>query len=286
MNEFYKGVITSLLTKALTGVSVYLVTNGWLSNEQTTQIVLGVSGLLASIIWTFYSRYSDALLKNAALQLTDPKATMEDAKALAKTDSVAPATLPTDVAPRPVSTTEFKSNVAKGLLLAFALGSATFVAACGKPPVVLVAEGGTVASGFIEQASNAVEAVREPNGPVKNAKALEIQNELLSANSEIKKLIPILKAVDAAQQAGDPTAGNLDAAFALVQSVSTRLNLVVRGVPVAEAAAKLLEVVNNARGAIATVQASLEKLRARRGADLMPSILELERLMAPAVAAN
>lgn len=169
------------------------------------------------------------------------------------------------------------------------LGGSMLLSACGKSPVVLVGESGVVASTFIESASNAVEAVREPRGPVPSARALEIQEALLIANGDIKKLIPILKAIDAAQQAGDPTAGNLDAAFALVASVSNRLNLVVKGVPVAEATARLLEVVNNARGAFATIQATLEKIRTRKGGNLTPSILELERLMAPApavVAAN
>lgn len=130
MNEFYRGVILSLLTKALTGVSVWLVTNGWLSGEQTTQVVLGIAGLVASIAVTVWQRYGSALVKMAALQLPQG-ATLEDAKALAKTGAVAPATTPPDVAPKPVSTSATRGLM---LLIAFVIGgtSLLLVPACAK----------------------------------------------------------------------------------------------------------------------------------------------------------
>ena len=102
MNEFYKGVILSLLTKALTGVSSVLVANGWLTENQTTQLTLGLAGLAASVLFSLWQRHSSALVKIAALQLP-AGSTLEDAKRLAKTDSVAPATTPSNVAPPPVA---------------------------------------------------------------------------------------------------------------------------------------------------------------------------------------
>lgn len=170
------------------------------------------------------------------------------------------------------------------LVLAFAiLGAGFYMQACKKSGPVLIGESGVVASAFIETSSNAVEAVREPKGPIKNEQALKIQEGLLQANGDIKKLVPILRAIDAAQKLGSPDAPRLEEALLLVQRVTTTLGTVVQGVPVAEAAAKLLEVVNNARGAVATIQATLEALKAKRSGDLGPSIKVLEQLMAPPV---
>jgi hypothetical protein len=280
MNEFYKGVILSLLTKALTGISAALVTNGWLSQDQTTQLVLGLAGLVGSVIMSVWQRYGDALLKNAALQITDPNATMNDAKALAKTNAVAPATQSPDASPQSVPNVASIKNL---MVLLLIVPLVTLVACGGKPVPVLVGESATVASAFLEQASTAAASIEQPQGPLPKLRALDVQLKLKEANTNLRKLVPVLKAIDAAQKSGDPTAPLIEQALALIGSVSSDLNLSVQGVPVVEAAAKLLEVVNNARGAIATVKATLDAIRARTSSSIQPALDALEPLMRPAI---
>lgn len=126
MNEFYKGVIASLLRKALTGVSAALVTRGWISEDQSTGLLVGLTGLVISIIMSVWSQYGSTLVKLAGLQLPQG-ATLEDAKRLAKTDSVAPATTPVDETPRPVSSSGSRLPV---WLLVALIPALTFGSAC------------------------------------------------------------------------------------------------------------------------------------------------------------
>lgn len=167
-----------------------------------------------------------------------------------------------------------------GILLPVALSLSLFgVSACGKSAPVLVGESAIVASRFIQTASDAVMPLVPQ--PLSRDQALAVQDKLEQANNEIKKLIPVLRAIDAAQKAGDPAQANIEQALTMVQNIGTSLNLSVKGVPVAEAAAKLLEIVNNARGAMATIQATLDALKSHKSGDLGPSIRHLEQLMRP-----
>jgi hypothetical protein len=158
------------------------------------------------------------------------------------------------------------------------------LAGCGKSAPVLVGESAVVTSRFIQEASNVVMTLREPQGPLSLEKTLQVQESLKKGNDGLKELIPILRAIDAAQKAGDPAQPQIEEAIRLVQNVGTSLNLSVQGVPVAEAAAKLLEIVNNARGALATVQATLDAMKNRQSGDLAPSIQELEKIVEPVLA--
>lgn len=171
-------------------------------------------------------------------------------------------------------------DASKKLMVVMLLGGTVTLIGCGgKSAPVLVGESAIVTSRFIQEASNAVMSLVP--SPLSPQKALVVQDNLKVANDEIKKLIPVLRAIDAAQKAGDPAQAQVEQALVMAQSIATSLNLSVKGVPLADAAAKLLEVVNNARGAIATVQATLDALRARRSGDLVPAIRELEHLMTP-----
>lgn len=169
---------------------------------------------------------------------------------------------------------QFKKIVAIVALTAFTAG-------CGKSAPILVGESATVASRFIQEASNAVMPLVPK--PLSATQADDVQAKLQEANDNIKKLIPVLKAIDAAQKAGDPAQPQVEEAIRMAQHISTSLSLSVQGVPLAEAAARLLEIVNNARGAMAAVQATLNAIKDRRSGDLAPSIQGLEQLAEPAL---
>jgi hypothetical protein len=223
MNDFYKGVILSLLTKALTGVSTYMVTMGWLSQDQTTQLVLGVAGLVASVIMSVWQRYGSALIKNAALQLPQG-ATLEDAKRLAKTDAVAPATIPTDVAPKPVtSPSSVKTNVVSGLMLV--LAASIGLSACTSNPTPNGSPERTVAQYGIQAGTYLAEV--KTSADELYAKQLlpepayrKVLEALVKVNGEGERLGAALKAYDAAITDADRNSvvAQIDAALLSLQA--------------------------------------------------------------------
>jgi hypothetical protein len=257
MNPFLQEIVLSLLRKAVTGVAAVLVTNGWLNEGQTEQLIVGAAGLVASIVWSIYQRYKDQLEKLAGLQLPAGR-TLEDAKALAKTGAVAPATTPTDTAPPSVSGEEARRLVGMLLLIA-TLG----VSACaGRTAPVLIGETGIAASGFIHEASKIAVSLETP-GPISKERSLEIQQALGRANMKLRDLPPILRALDAAQKANNPTAPLIEQALDIIAVVSKDLDLSVQGIPVLEVTTQFAALVNQARGAVATVRATVEAIRNR-----------------------
>lgn len=219
MNEFYKGVIHSLLTKALTGVSVFLVTNGWLNDDQMTQIIIGAAGLLASIAYSVWMRYGDALIKNAALQLTDPNATMNDAKALAKTSAVAPATQAPDVAPKPMST-----DVVRKLVVMFLAGSLVVSSACAKNPNMSperqVALYGTQVATHVGNAQDAA-AQLFAGGVINKVQYEKTLKVFIEVNKAGEQLGAALKVYDAATDTAqrDALVPQIDAALITLQTL-------------------------------------------------------------------
>lgn len=220
MNEFYRGVIHSMLTKALTGVSAFLVTNGWLSQDQTLQIIVGLAGLLASVVYSIWRRYGDALLKNAALQLTDPNATMNDAKALAKTHAVAPVTQAPDVAPKHVSTAEVRKLLV--LLIAGSLAASTGCARANPnmSPERQVALYGTQVATYIGNAQDAA-AQLHAGGVLNEAAYKRTLKVFIEVNKAGEQLGAALKVYDAAASVEDRNAlvPQIDAALITLQTL-------------------------------------------------------------------
>lgn len=252
MNEFYLGVIKSLLTKALTGVSVYLVTNGWLSQDQTTQLTIGLVGLVASVLVSVWQRYGDALLKNAALQLTDPDATMNDAKALAKTDAVAPATQAPDVAPKPMTTTAVRR------LLTLLLAGSMIVPslACGKKPAVLVGQAGVISVDSIYEIHRAVVALNLPAD-----KERPIQRALFNANEKLAPVPDLIIAIDNATKAGESATTDTEKAFAYLTEAAKYLDTVNGDLQAVPTAAAAMVLVGKVQTAIATVLRAIEQVK-------------------------
>lgn len=224
MNEFYKGVILSLLTKALTGVSTFLVTNGWLTGDQTTQVVLGIAGLIASVAMSVWQRYGSALVKMAALQLPQG-ATLEDAKALAKTNAVAPATTPSNVAVAPASDSVVRSVMSSGKTLMLLIAAiAISASACVKgnpnmsPERRVALYGIQVGKVLGEVKTSADELYTKQVLP--EAAYKQVLRGLIKANEEGDRLGAALKAYDAAITDAERNSiiAQIDAALVSIQA--------------------------------------------------------------------
>lgn len=142
---------------------------------------------------------------------------------------------------------------------------------CGaKRAPILVGQSGIAVADSIFQLQEAGKKLVAA-GVISPQIALVYQQRLLQANDGVKKLVPILQAIDAAQKANQPTASQIEQALAFLQSVAGDLSIVIAGVPVNEATAQVLKLVQASQQLVATVLVEVAKLQQQQArAELVP----------------
>lgn len=152
----------------------------------------------------------------------------------------------------------------RGLLVAFAVGSAVALSGCGGKPLVLVAQAGQTLAGSIGAAQRATASL-EAGGAISTRQALAVQRSLLDANGKLTPLPDLLIAIDTATQAGQSDAARIDAALSILAAVGFDLDDAIAGLPVGETAAQVLKATTEARKLVAQITAALAKAKARAG---------------------
>lgn len=135
------------------------------------------------------------------------------------------------------------------LMLMSAGGCATGRGA--RAPVLIGQTGEGIIDG-LHQVQTTVQQLEQAQ-VVPTAVALRIQERVVALNAKLKPLPGLLRSIDAAQKASDPTATQVEQALGILRDVSADLTIVVAGVPIAGATEKLLGIVRAVQMTLAAV---------------------------------
>lgn len=98
MNPMVQQILTQLVRYTMVSVFAGFIQKGVLSSEQAEYVVVGVAGLMATVVWGVWVKYKDRLKLNTAL--ASPAGTTErEAERMMKGGSAPPATLSKDDSP-------------------------------------------------------------------------------------------------------------------------------------------------------------------------------------------
>lgn len=195
MNPLVKEFLESILTKVLTAGAAYLVTTGWITEEQSGRFVLGLVAFAVSIAWSLWQRYVKQTTLVSALALP-PGSTIAQAKAVAKSDEAPPASLPADQPVRPIS-----SHRIPVILIALMIGSGGLVA-CAKAdpnmsPERKVALYGIQVAKSVKAAQDAAHTLYQ-GGAIHKEQYSRVLDGFIKVNAAGEKLGEALAAYDAA----------------------------------------------------------------------------------------
>lgn len=151
----------------------------------------------------------------------------------------------------------------KRILFAFALAAALIGTGCaGHRAPILVGQAGLATAQSIEKLSDAGKQLQQA-GVLPVAAALGFQERLLQVNEKLKELPNILRTIDRLQEAGNPTAGEVDRAVAVLTVVSQDVSVVIAGVPLSEATGQLITLVRAADKTISDILVGVAQIRGR-----------------------
>lgn len=125
---------------------------------------------------------------------------------------------------------------------------------------ILIGQSGLALAQSIEQIRQATASL-EAAKVLPTAAALRVTETLLVINNQLRPLPDLLRAIDAAQKAGQPTQNDLDRALAIVQAIGPTLSTVVAGLPVEPTTAALIELVRTAQTSVQTLLVEIARLK-------------------------
>lgn len=128
---------------------------------------------------------------------------------------------------------------------------------------LLVADAATASTKGVLAIGQAISGLEKAQN-IATPLALGIQRQLLSANTRLEGIVPILVTIQKAQEAGQvPALSDIERALNVLQAVSPDLSTLLVGVPVSEATKVLIGVVQNAQKLINTVMVEVATLKGR-----------------------
>lgn len=134
-------------------------------------------------------------------------------------------------------------------------------ACAGKTAPVVVAQATLGLTQSIGQMQDAVKSLNT-TGIISNTAALNAQEQLLKVNGYAAKVVPILKALDAAQARGEKVSlTNVELAITLLTEISKELALVMSGIP-SQQATQLATIVQSTQQLITTTLVEVARLKA------------------------
>jgi hypothetical protein len=148
------------------------------------------------------------------------------------------------------------------VVLSLALTLAVAPACAGHRAPILVGQSALAAAQGIERLSDAGKQLEEA-AVLPTAVALNFQKLLLSANDRLKPLPDILRTIDRLQQAGETTGSDVDKAIAILTVVGQDISVVIQGVPLSDATARLIELTRAAQQTVQTILVEVSKIRGR-----------------------
>jgi hypothetical protein len=259
MNPMLQEALGSIIRAGLLAAAGFFVKQGLWTEENAAAYATALTLAVLGLGWSLWQKYKSRLTLLAMSRLPQG-ATENEAKVLAKVDP-SPVSLPQDQAPPAAPDTTVQS--VKRSLLILLIGTMLVAPACGgaRQAPVFVAQGGVVAAKTVGSLSDTIDQLTTPRGPISKEIALQAQERLLQVNNGLKKLVPILRSIDAAQQAGNPELSQLEQALKLLEAVSSDLSLVVAGIPVSSSTADILKAVQEGQKAITTVLAEVARIQ-------------------------
>jgi hypothetical protein len=249
MNPMLQEALGSIIRAGLLAAAGFFVKQGLWTEENAAAYATALTLAVLGLGWSLWQKYKSRLTLLAMSRLPQG-ATENEAKVLAKVDP-SPVSLPQDQAPPAAPDTTVQS--VKRSLLILLIGA--------RQAPVFVAQGGVVAAKTVGSLSDTIDQLTTPRGPISKEIALQAQERLLQVNNGLKKLVPILRSIDAAQQAGNPELSQLEQALKLLEAVSSDLSLVVAGIPVSSSTADILKAVQEGQKAITTVLAEVARIQ-------------------------
>jgi len=146
------------------------------------------------------------------------------------------------------------ARLTRPILLAVLL---TFAACSTHRAPVMVGHVGLSVATAVGQLQVALQQLQQ-TGVLPARDALVAQEALLRVNAHLAILPPLLRVIDTAS---DPTASDLERALAALQAASRELSIVVAGVPVSDATARVLTLVQTAQQTITTLTIEIAKIQ-------------------------
>lgn len=134
-------------------------------------------------------------------------------------------------------------------------------ACAGKRAPILVGQAGLVIAEAIGQIGPVLVEL-ENSSLLSKPAALHAHQVVKAANDQLKPLPDLLDAINAAQQAGqEASASDLDQALLILTAVSGQLGQVLLGVPVEEATASLVKLVEAAQATVSQVLIAVARIQ-------------------------
>lgn len=142
--------------------------------------------------------------------------------------------------------------------------AAFFASACaGNRAPQLVGESGLAVAQSIGQVQATVKQLTDAK-VLPPEVALRAQDILIIANDRVKQLPALLRTIDKLQQADASPATQVDQAIAILTIVGQDISVVVAGVPVGEATAKLIDLIRASQLVVSSTLAQVAKLKEAR----------------------
>jgi len=139
--------------------------------------------------------------------------------------------------------------------------AALFMPACaGNRAPQLVGESGLAIAQSIGQLQTMVKQLTDAK-VITTDVALRSQEVLLRANDRVKQLPPLLRTIDKLQQANASAATPVEQAIAILQIVGQDISVVIAGVPIGDATAKLIDLVRASQLVVQTTLEQVSRLR-------------------------
>ena len=91
--------------------------------------------------------------------------------------------------------------------------------------------------------------------------ALSVQQKLVSINEKLRPVPDLLRTIERLTAAGDDVTGDLDRAIAVLEVVGTDLSVVIQGIPLADAAKALVDLLRQSQQTVQKTLIELAKLR-------------------------
>jgi hypothetical protein len=101
MNPFVRGLLESVIRKAITALGAFLMTKGLLTESSAAELVAGLSALAISLVWSYFDQKKKQEVIGAALALP-AGSTKHEAVEASKLPEAPPASLPANVPVRPI----------------------------------------------------------------------------------------------------------------------------------------------------------------------------------------